>query len=508
MLQTRQPLAYPRVGGLKNRLLAGAEPSMPCSQSPETAKSNQKCKRSIPLCLTIALAFLIITAVSSLQHISSLLHTASLPHDTLDSKRTSQNIAKNARIVNSDVEKEKSHGSLADLHHDRTATEEPSCATAHTILPLLELDSISPLALRSYAAMHAEKRACLEAQNCAELPNVLVWHCVARVCGGIGDRMRGIRLMFLMAVATRRLFFISWPRTATGPFSLTAVLLPVAIDWRLPKKMLQTYQALPTAAMSFSETYLEAVWTIGNDRKHSNISIDFNKTDFAELMRPSKVILASNRVRRYLLITLTGNMYARSTLKGLQRAHNDLATLEQRVTRLLFRPTPTVQTAVAARTFANGVPYAAVHARTGDDTKETNLTRLRYVSSHLSEAAQRLLSCALSLHKDASRRIYLAADSRRFKLIFIDLARQHGIEVRTDLRPVLHVDRNVTGKYFQDRNALCDAFIDVFADMVTLANASAFVFLRSGFAATAVSLSTSHIWRELSIDDFHTQENC
>ena len=60
-------------------------------------------------------------------------------------------------------------------------------------------------------------------------PKALVWECTDRFCGGLGDRMKGIYVAFVVALSTGRAFFIHQDHPADVSFAL----VPKSIAWNV-----------------------------------------------------------------------------------------------------------------------------------------------------------------------------------------------------------------------------------------------------------------------------------
>ncbi|EFJ41326.1 hypothetical protein VOLCADRAFT_98748 [Volvox carteri f. nagariensis] len=71
--------------------------------------------------------------------------------------------------------------------------------------------------------------------------------CYGGICGGVGDRLRGVLWSARLAAATRRVLLVSWRR----PLDLTHFFQPAAIDW--------TLEAIPQSALGSSVQQPDAV---------------------------------------------------------------------------------------------------------------------------------------------------------------------------------------------------------------------------------------------------------
>lgn len=286
--------------------------------------------------------------------------------------------------------------------------------------------------------------------------------------------MRGIRLVFLMAVATNRLFLIDWPKTRSAPFPLTTVLWPAAIDWRYDDSMLSSpaFSSSPSHHVRQLDFEQDEGYVYVSDRHMSSSGDDFDNakkerlpfsvsdTDIPALFGSGSgspaVIRVANRQPRSALLNLTSNPSVHQSLSGLQRTDNDAAALERRLMRVLFRASPTVDTAMRARVPTR--PYVSVHARSGDDVGEAGISRLQHVAQHHEQTAQRMLRCVRNLHWYLTRKtrrrlerrreigkgnltvghdemsveqvdVFVAADSQKFKQAFMDAAAAAAVNV-------------------------------------------------------------------------------
>lgn len=240
------------------------------------------------------------------------------------------------------------------------------------------------------------------------------------------------------------------------------------------------------------------------------MSISPNVTDFVNVSpwKEADVIYITNRMSRSALHDLCENpMLQHSLVSSLNRRILPLVRLERILMHVLFTPTPVVSALAAARApppSGSSGGYIAAHARTGVDLGEGKGPRLGYIASHLKHAAKRLYRCTrdiLSHHQNlssnSSQRVFLASDSHELKEHFIVLARNEQpvpVDVFTEERRPLHIDRQATARRVNGDGGhnVCLAFLDVFADIFALAEADAFVYFHSGFAATAESFGKLH----------------
>ena len=117
-----------------------------------------------------------------------------------------------------------------------------------------------PQWLESYADWHSKTLHTLgESQH-----RKIVYVCNS-LCGGLGDRIRGLFFTLRIAAATNRLFFVEW----SSPLKLSAVLAPSIINWTVPGELFN--------ASRNTLTYMDPM--ISEDRRASfdmQIKIDFS----------------------------------------------------------------------------------------------------------------------------------------------------------------------------------------------------------------------------------------
>lgn len=389
----------------------------------------------------------------------------------------------------------------------------------------------TPSVLSEYISWHNVERPCLisnETHCDGSIPRVLVWRCVTILCGGVGDRMRGIRFLFLIAVVTRRLFFIDWPQRSASPYPLTTAVFPHTMDWRLPTKTLKRISKRPNVLSVFlvSGPLRKATRTMEEVRSvTSRIFIVPNETNFVKLWEKEHIIYLTNRMPRSSIHHLCDNPHA-SILQPLARQYLPQLGLERIIMHVLFTPTPLIVTLARHRAsfndndnFQTGIVtplggYIAAHARTGIDVGEAHGERFQYISNHLGKAAKRLFQCSKDIMPVGNRgenlKIFLASDSHALKEYFISLAEKENITVLTEDRRPLHIDRRGTARKVNkdDGHNVCLAFLDVFADIFALAKADAFAFYHSGFAATAESFGQHAHSHELEGDHEGRRGEC
>lgn len=102
-------------------------------------------------------------------------------------------------------------------------------ATAAIPVPVVQVSQF-PQFIEDYIQFHQEAKF-------TENARYLIWRCPrGTVCGGTGDRIKGIMSAFYTAICTRRVLLIDWPLQDARDVS--PFLLPHRIDWRIPDQMI------------------------------------------------------------------------------------------------------------------------------------------------------------------------------------------------------------------------------------------------------------------------------
>lgn len=379
----------------------------------------------------------------------------------------------------------------------------PLCAspqTSHTpSTHLAPPPPAAPASVAQYAQWHASARACLAAPaGCAARPPVLVYRCLpGRLCAGVGDRVRGIVGTFLLAMATRRAFFIDWNGGDHSPFNLTVALLPASIDWTLPP-------ALATTPTNNDYTHLD--WY---DAKNWNAlpvphaqNLDLLTADFNRATGGIGTLAVScNAPYRLFVLALRDNEHLRRSVPDLTPERVSASQLFRGLISTLFVPSPAVITLVAARAFQNSSLPLAVHARTGADFDERAPRLARKVRGD--PLARALWACALRVRPDgpqggrmargrgrgtaAPARLFITGDDRGVKAGVYERAVRDGMkgeEIRVAGGLSMHI--GLPGyKAPEGVGDKCDAFLAIFADLFLMARASVLVTSGSGFAKAA-----------------------
>lgn len=386
-----------------------------------------------------------------------------------------------------------------------TTNRSPSNPSSHctiptTLPPLLPSPSHIPKVLRDYLVRHAQIRASLvenpHIMHTANAPRVLVWRCIPagrRSCGGVGDRMRGIRLSFLLAVLSNRAFFIEWP---TKPYPLLAALVPAHLDWTLPTAL---SSILPHNDAPQDETMHAHIdwYTSFRDQEAplpSGEKVDLRSDMLydALVQLPAFTSITSlSPVSKFVAVVENPNipedLLPRGPLPTWARGKAAMV-----VTRwlgsLLFTAGAETRRRVEMRGL--GKRYVAIHLRTGVDMGEQGESRFsKLVQTPIDKVTLALLRCARRTAKEGMKVYALATDSQRHAAKFASAARANGVKVSVPEKAVMHVSRGRN-----ERGRECEMFMDVFTDLMMLADGEVLVSTKSGFSDAAFFMGRAERW--------------
>lgn len=306
-----------------------------------------------------------------------------------------------------------------------------------------------PSSLKTYVEWHAKHRQCYEPDNSnsnsnsinsnnsssysnshshiVELPHcnppvpVLVWKCPHqnRTCAGLGDRVRGIQVTLLIAIAARRLFFIAMP---DDPFPFAEVISPHSVNWTIPSGLnvpdlpaddinsnnnrssanntgtnitTTTSTTISTAdelKMTPNLTWQYLDWffcrrqRVGKARKRrkcrhgrklphdqalphvslAHADIDAYEDDIPQRLHPFPFLSVSCRLPGIVIMHLLRNAPFASRVPDLQERHISTSQLLQLLIRLLFQPARQVEQIITQT-----LP-ASFWNNTGDDDDADN----------------------------------------------------------------------------------------------------------------------------------------
>lgn len=401
-----------------------------------------------------------------------------------------------------------------------------------------------PPSLARYVRWHARARACLLSAGrdagCARVaagsdgararvPGALVWRCRSRsTCAGFGDRLRGIDALLLMAVATRRLFFIDFRQGVNDVAPVTLAVTPALIDWSLPPHLAHTdpasttlpflnwhnvhsphaLPAFPPRAPPF-DPYVHAPRRAFGNASVVAVACNVGRNVFAAIRRTPYLTTELDLRSRTQTTTFISSDLSPHTLPDLQ--------LARAFAQILYTPSASVSTRAHAllnavapppRPGSPAPPFAAVHVRTGAQLGEGDVGRfstmrdagvvrralLACVHEALANCSPVTGSACEKRDTDANpypstRGMFITGDDPAVKYAVAEAARRDGFHPVVVAGPAAHVGlppRSSAQTPAAPRPAqACTDLLDVFVDLVVMSRAQLVVSTGSGFARAA-----------------------
>lgn len=353
------------------------------------------------------------------------------------------------------------------------------------------LQNTTPSSILHYVSWHIQNRKCFEMGSCqTENVKALVWKCPKppKKCAGVGDRLRGIQFAFLLAVITKRMFFIQWP---DDPYPLLEALIPATFNWNLPTNVsTQSWSILSwftcirprpcTEGILPSDENLPPPNGEGPDINILSDDIPLRLNDYGHM-----VITA--RPRPQTVWNLMNNSKSIKNIIDLNYISRQI-DIQRSLLKLIFKPSGHVQNYMSKlipdKVRTSG--YVSIHARTGLDVQEGHSVRFINLNNDLANTANLMLTCALMMTNGTLKNVFLASDSAKFEKIFNHLARKKKVEVFYSPIPTMHVDYAKLGYYHNmteyDR---WTSFINVFVDFFGVSQGRALITNGSGFSRMA-----------------------
>ena len=275
---------------------------------------------------------------------------------------------------------------------------------------------------------------------------IVVWRC-HEICGGLGDRQRGILTSFALAIATGRAFFIDSPLPV--PLQNYFRLASSDLHWVFRDDLLHNRSVL-------EESFMDGFPSIG-DYSHANLSY-YQSFD---------VVIQKNNFWNPLSILQNPSV----TLRRLFRSY-DPSILAGCILNYLLVPASElqVQAVQLGRHYLSNSNVLAVQIRSGD-----NQIKNATVLDDLIAAFERCID-QVSQRSSRGHALFLTTDSveveNRTKAIYPELLQFTG--------PIAHVDG-----FFGAASNPDKAFRKVVLDHLMLSYADQLIISRSGFAEFA-----------------------
>ena len=302
----------------------------------------------------------------------------------------------------------------------------------------------------------------------------LTWTCYT-LCGGIGDRVKGIATSLLLAALTDRLLLIGWS-TPFDPKQQRLLFQPAAIDWDVDGSVMSAVQhpedvhMMTTSDVKWIAQALQG--TVFNDSvQHVVVRTNVHyRTIFLglpDLDSSALDVLYEKRLNHQMLEELQGRRY--EMISGL-------------LVRYLFHFSNTLLTRIGGMRKVLGLqnrPYVGVHLRTGF-FGTLNESPERYGAFQHKKVWQQLLDCAIekgeaSLGSEVP--VVMLTDSMAVKGWAINRYKER---LLLTTKAAIHFDK------LEDSDATIDATLQAGAEMGILAYSSIlFVSTTSGFSRVA-----------------------
>lgn len=369
------------------------------------------------------------------------------------------------------------------------------CPTPSAYYGLAKPPIDTPKSLKDYTSWHRSARDCLISDRCTVKPKTIVFTCRDGCSGGLGDRFRGMELVFLLALFSKRLFLIDWPAGPNNVAPLETAFQPVSIDWRIPDGLNANLSSFEHLNWSFKkDTHLPLPSKNGN-----NFFLNIRTQNFTASIADFDNIAISSNAPHSLHFDLLRNKQKMENFKDLHSNNVRPGVVIQMIVHILFRPTDVVLKYSMNASFESDSEYIAVHARIGDDTGESDRTRFTELSPNIETVSLNLLSCAQKVAREQSKakkkpthllskQIFLASDSERLKEVFMYHAGRRNISVKTTSGKALHLGKNHEEVILQSYQDQCKAFLNVFVDLWLLSKANYIITTGSGFSKAAFHL--------------------
>lgn len=344
-------------------------------------------------------------------------------------------------------------------------------------------------ALADYSSFHSQNRHDEHARK-------LVWDCGKNICGGLGDRVRGLTYTLMMAVMTQRVLLLRW---RDSRLSNETYLKPNIIDWRLNSRETERLLnstihigEMGTNETNNSVTYLR-VMTMGNPGLLSKSSNNVLKTYYRGVGGGHRWIAINTNMFPFSLVrgqmATSADWLKRGVAKlGLVKLGNhEVINLMGITFRYLFSFSDELTQIVADARSALGLSnlaYVGVHVRTSfAGSKQHDF----HIHKKKPKIWNRILDCgyktSTSLETPGQSVImFLATDSYTYKKT---AHLKHGSKIRALNNSLTHMDLTKPTKVAGFKR---EGIKSMWAELVLLAESHSIVMPASGFSFLAGSI--------------------
>lgn len=299
--------------------------------------------------------------------------------------------------------------------------------------------------------------------------------------------MRGVMFTLFYAILTRRLYIIAWP---DDPYPLKVALSPASLDWTPPPGF-SLNRKWPYLQITYCDNSTVCNWREPTVERSANI--DLNGTGINLYTDDLKLRFGHHNVISVSLKLARRHSDRKLGIKdmfyGFDDTEEDFGTMVKEVYRMLFKPSEEVVRKMKSLGIRDDEAYIGVHMRTGVDVNEDYEERFDYINSHLELIVENMLDCLeIADGKNATRLVFLAADSTKAKKLFVKMAKERGMDVKLFEKETIHFLK----VNFQEEHPfddMCDRYLTVFADLYMLSRSQTLVSTRSHFSEFAHALS-------------------
>ncbi|CAF1200555.1 unnamed protein product [Adineta steineri] len=284
-------------------------------------------------------------------------------------------------------------------------------------------------------------------------------------CGGWGDRLRGITSAFILAVLTKRRFYIDMPY----PCELTKLLKPNLYNWH-PIEFEANRNQLrieTTRSPQLARNIYEKI-SLTNFIKDWSIYDDIYLTTNSDYITPA---LANKHIQNIVqLLNLSSNDMSQARLFPL-------------LYELLFQPTDQVKNSVdQVLTKLNNdsnikKQLICLHIRVGKNPTMIHDKILSYRDTIVEDIVE-FVDKNLTLNKQPI--IFITSDSMKINQYILDkYNKSQSISIPG---PIIHIDRLSTSYSSTEQ---CQGFLKVISDFYVLGECDTLIMSRSGFSEWA-----------------------
>lgn len=288
---------------------------------------------------------------------------------------------------------------------------------------------------------------------------------------GLGDRVRGLLVGYILAVMTERLFLIDLP----APFPITHV-------WQSPPGLNFTYDPtvfpINDTDLKLSGGIRRPSWRLRPDLR------EFSGDERVVVMHSMPRLRVGRLVQRAVNIP---KFHTKLTHRKLNNFRPDSDFVAPLLLKRLVRPTALLRKRMASRVPFEGRAYVAVHARLGHGLRERggrfNFSEQALNISDISRCIGR--AGARTARKKGLTRVLIVSDTRKA----LDWIREGVLEDMAEASVEFTEGRTKHLNRIRDRRldgGDYQAYLDVFVDVGLLAAAKGLVYFRSGFADIAL----------------------